>query len=269
MKIIAFHSYKGGTGKTHLSANLATVLARKGYKTVLLDLDFRGPNLQTLTGIETKITINDLLFDPDLSGEDILISFEEKYNIPLFVAYASTDFRKMGDIVRADKKQRQRSLKRILRLRDELSESGFDFVIIDTSPGVQMESIDGLVISDATCLVLKADDFDIAGTKSMVNQLYSLLDSKNYVILNRVVAETCPPEAGVWSEKDMKLVEKFEQTIKDEMRLEVVTSIPCFCEVAREGSRSIFSLKHPEHPFSKYIETLAEKLLEGFFPPPS
>ena len=46
MKIIAFHSYKGGTGKTHLSANLATVLARKGFKTVLLDLDFRGPNLQ-------------------------------------------------------------------------------------------------------------------------------------------------------------------------------------------------------------------------------
>ncbi|MHA1543053.1 MAG: ParA family protein, partial [Candidatus Hodarchaeales archaeon] len=33
MKIIAFHSYKGGTGKTHLSANLATVLARRGFKT--------------------------------------------------------------------------------------------------------------------------------------------------------------------------------------------------------------------------------------------
>ncbi|MHA1236682.1 MAG: tyrosine-protein kinase family protein, partial [Candidatus Hodarchaeales archaeon] len=61
MKIIAFHSYKGGTGKTHLSANLATVFARRGYKTVILDLDFRGPNLQTLCGIEAKTTINDLL----------------------------------------------------------------------------------------------------------------------------------------------------------------------------------------------------------------
>lgn len=264
MRIIAFHSYKGGTGKTHLSANLATVLARRGHKTALLDLDFRGPNLQTLCGIESKITINDLLFDPDLRGNDLLVSFEDQYKIPLFAAFASTDFRKMSDIVRADKKQRQRSLKRILRLRDELSESGFDYTIIDTSPGVQMESIDGLVISDATCLVLKADDFDISGTKSMVAQLYSLLDSKNYVVLNRVVAETCPPEHGVWSEKDMELVNNFEKTITDEMRMDVLTSIPCFCEVAREGSRSIFSLEHPDHPFSKNIEILATRILDGF-----
>jgi chromosome partitioning protein len=264
LKIIAFHSYKGGTGKTHLSANLATALARKGHKTVVIDLDFRGPNLQTLCGIETKVTINDLLFDPDLTGQDILVSFEKEYNIPLFAAFASTDFRKIGEIVRADKKQRQRSLKRILRLRDELSESGFDYTIIDTAPGVQMESIDGLVISDATCLVLKADDFDISGTKSMVTQLYSLLDSKNYVVLNRVVAETCPPEHGIWSEKDLELVGKFEATIRDEMRMEVLTSIPCFCEVAREGSRNIFSLKHPEHPFSQHVEKLADKILQGF-----
>ncbi|MCK5346813.1 MAG: MinD/ParA family protein [Candidatus Heimdallarchaeota archaeon] len=264
MKIVAFHSYKGGTGKTHLSANLATALARRGYKTCILDLDFRGPNLQTLCGVETKTSINDLLFDPDLSSEDILVSFEEEYQIPLFAAFASTDFRKMGEIVRADKKQRQRSLKRILKLRDELSDANFDFTIIDTSPGVQMESIDGLVISDATCLVLKADDFDISGTKSMVTQLYSLLDSINYVILNRVVAESCPPEEGVWSSADLEQVKKFENTIKNEMRMEVLTSIPCFCEVAREGSRNIFSLKHPDHPFSKHIDNLASALLEGF-----
>ena len=264
MKIIAFHSYKGGTGKTHLSANLATVLARRGFKTVILDLDFRGPNLQTLCGVEAKTTINDLLFDPNLTSEDILVSFEDEYKIPLYVAFASTDFRKMGEIVRADRKQRQRSLKRILKLRDELSDANFDFTIIDTSPGVQMESIDGLVISDATCLVLKADDFDITGTKSMVTQLYSLLDSTNYVVLNRVVAETCPPVEGVWSEKDMTLVHNFEKTIQEEMRLGVITSIPCFCEVAREGSRNIFSLKHPDHPFSRYIEKLADALLEGF-----
>ncbi|UCE14212.1 MAG: AAA family ATPase [Candidatus Heimdallarchaeota archaeon] len=264
MKIIAFHSYKGGTGKTHLSANLATVLAQKGFKTALLDLDFRGPNLQTLCGIDANITINDLLFDPDLTGEDILVSFESQYKIPLFAAFASTDFRKMGDIVRADKKQRQRSLKRILRLRDELSDSGFDYTIIDTSPGVQMESIDGLVISDATCLVLKADDFDISGTKSMVTQLYSLLDSINYVVLNRVVAETCPPEHGVWSKSDIELVNQFEKTITEEMRMRVLTSIPCFCEVAREGSRSVFSLDHPDHPFSHHIKELATRILEGF-----
>jgi MinD-like ATPase involved in chromosome partitioning or flagellar assembly len=79
-----------------------------------------------------------------------------------------------------------------------------------------------------------------------------------------VVAETCPPEHGIWSEKDLELVGKFEATIRDEMRMEVLTSIPCFCEVAREGSRNIFSLKHPEHPFSQHVEKLADKILQGF-----
>jgi MinD-like ATPase involved in chromosome partitioning or flagellar assembly len=69
---------------------------------------------------------------------------------------------------------------------------------------------------------------------------------------------------GVWNEADQKMVNQYEDAIKDEMRMEVLTSIPCFCEVAREGSRNIFSLKHPDHPFSHHIENLANKLLDGF-----
>ena len=45
-KIIAFHSYKGGTGKTLLSINLAATYARKGKNVCLLDMDFRAPSLQ-------------------------------------------------------------------------------------------------------------------------------------------------------------------------------------------------------------------------------
>lgn len=261
MKILAFHSYKGGTGKTHISANLAGILAKQGKKVALLDFDFRGPNLQTLFGVEAKRTINDMLFDPNLTGQDILVSFQDEYQIPLYAAFASTDFRKIGDIVRADKKQRQRSLRRILKLRDELSESGFDYTIIDTSPGVQMESIDGLVIADATSLVLKADDFDISGTKSMVSQLYSLLDSKNFVILNRVVADTCPPPSTGWRDEDRKTVDQYESKIQEDLRMPVLQSIPCFCDVAREGSRNVFSLTSPDHPFVNYIKDLGNKLI--------
>ena len=47
-KIVAIHSYKGGTGKTSLSVNLAATYARKGYKVCLMDLDFRAPSLHVL-----------------------------------------------------------------------------------------------------------------------------------------------------------------------------------------------------------------------------
>ena len=44
-KIIAVHSYKGGTGKTSMSVNLAATFAKKGKKVCVFDLDFRAPSL--------------------------------------------------------------------------------------------------------------------------------------------------------------------------------------------------------------------------------
>ena len=44
---IAFHSYKGGTGKTTIAANLASLLAKKGYRVFLLDLDVYAPSLHS------------------------------------------------------------------------------------------------------------------------------------------------------------------------------------------------------------------------------
>ena len=45
---IAIHSYKGGTGKTTMCANLGYLLAVRGYKVCLIDLDFRAPSLHAL-----------------------------------------------------------------------------------------------------------------------------------------------------------------------------------------------------------------------------
>ena len=59
-KIIAFHSYKGGTGKTLLSINLAATYAKNGKDVCLLDLDFRAPSLQarfkSIFGVHTQGT---------------------------------------------------------------------------------------------------------------------------------------------------------------------------------------------------------------------
>ncbi|MFW9913976.1 MAG: ParA family protein [Candidatus Thorarchaeota archaeon] len=260
MKVIAFHSYKGGTGKTHLSSNLAAMLAGKyGKRVCLLDLDFRGPNLATLFGIATEEiegkTLNDLLAH-GTGGDTLLNDFSDIVGGPLFVAFASEDFRKMGEVIRADKRQRHFALKQILRLKDELAEKNFDYAILDTSPGVQMESIDGLVISDIVFLVLKGDDFDLAGTKSMVQQLYSLLDSRNYLIANRVVDEqVCNITIDI-APDEISIKEKAER----EVRIPVLKAISCFCDLPRFGSTGLFVTKYPDHPFSKEIDDLANTI---------
>ena len=45
-------SGKGGVGKTTVAVNLACSMAKKGYKTGLLDIDLHGPNVPKMLGID-------------------------------------------------------------------------------------------------------------------------------------------------------------------------------------------------------------------------
>lgn len=58
---IAFHSYKGGTGKTTIACNFAAQLAKRGNRVGLLDLDIYAPSIQTYFEIEPKRWLNNYL----------------------------------------------------------------------------------------------------------------------------------------------------------------------------------------------------------------
>jgi len=61
-KIVAVHSYKGGTGKTLLSVNIATTFAKQGKNVCLFDLDFRAPSLfAILNKPNSEYWLNDYL----------------------------------------------------------------------------------------------------------------------------------------------------------------------------------------------------------------
>lgn len=75
-KCIAFHSYKGGTGKTTLACNLAALLVKRGYNVCLLDLDVYAPSMQTYYGITPKHWINDYL-NSNATIKDIMINLTD------------------------------------------------------------------------------------------------------------------------------------------------------------------------------------------------
>src|SRR3989442_2457855 len=81
-KVIAVHSFKGGTGKTTLTANIAAVLA-KNRRVGVMDLDLSGPGLHVLFGLkksEIKATLTDI-FLGDGTPADVLIDLSQRVKL--------------------------------------------------------------------------------------------------------------------------------------------------------------------------------------------
>src|SRR3954454_16893128 len=65
-QIVSIHSYRGGTGKSNLTANLATAVAMLGKRVGVVDTDIQSPAIHVLFGLDDKqITraVNDFLYD--------------------------------------------------------------------------------------------------------------------------------------------------------------------------------------------------------------
>ena len=65
-KIISIHSYRGGTGKSNLTANLAVCLASSGKRVAVVDTDIQSPGIHMLFGLEDTTglrTLNDYLWE--------------------------------------------------------------------------------------------------------------------------------------------------------------------------------------------------------------
>jgi septum site-determining protein MinD len=253
-KIIAVHSYKGGTGKTSLSVNLAATYARKGKKVCLMDLDFRAPSLHAIFKKQNlDYWLNDYL-NGICEIDKVLVDATNDYGNggKLMIALANPSTEAIRDMTAKDRKWEMKALGRLLSLRSSLlSDLGLDYIIFDTSPGLQYSSINAIVTADVVLVVTSLDASDINGSQRMTSELYDLFEKKTGILINKVIADYLS------SEKEQK---KFDKYIKNIHSLPVLATIPCFCEVLRAAGDFIFTEERPDHPFTETLENLAAKV---------
>ena len=253
-KIIAVHSYKGGTGKTSLAVNLAASYARRGKKVCLMDLDFRAPSLHALfKDKKAEYWLNDYLNGICEINKVLIDATNDHGNGgKLLVVLANPSTEAIRDMTAKDRKWEMKALGRLLSLRSSLlNDSCLDYLILDTSPGLQYSSINAIVTADVVLVVTSLDASDINGSQRMTSELYDLFEKKTGILINKVIADYLS------SEKEQK---KFNKYIKSIHTLPVLATIPCFCEVLRAAGDFIFSEEKPDHPFTETIEKLATKL---------
>jgi MinD-like ATPase involved in chromosome partitioning or flagellar assembly len=252
--IIAVHSYKGGTGKTLLSVNLASTYAKRGRNICLFDLDFRAPSLHAAFKAEGNgYWLNDYL-NGTCDIKKVLVELDPriKGSGRLFVGLANPATEAIREMSAKDRKWEMRALGRLLSLKTSLlNDMHLDHIIFDTSPGLQYSSINAIVSADVAVVVSSLDASDIKGTQRMTHELYDLFEKKTGIILNKILA-------GIMSTPSKKkaLLEKLRAI----HNLPIIDIIPCFCEVLEAGGTYIFTVERPEHPFTAILNEVATKV---------
>jgi MinD-like ATPase involved in chromosome partitioning or flagellar assembly len=251
-KIVAVHSYKGGTGKTLLSINLAATLVSQGKNVCLFDLDFRAPSLFAILGMEsTECWLNDYLNGTCDIGK-VLVDISKK--VPgggkFFVGLANPATEAIRDMSAKDRKWEMRALGRLLSLRNALlNEKGFDYLVFDTSPGLQYSSINAIVTADFVVVATTGDKSDVDGTRRMLRELYNLFEKKTGLVINKVL------DASSLSKR-----QEMGKKIREVYQVPMLGLVPCFCDILRAEGGLIFCRDKPDHPFTKILDEMAKKI---------
>jgi chromosome partitioning protein len=259
-KTLAVHSYKGGTGKTTLVTNLAATYAQQGLKVCLIDVDLYAPSLSIYFKKTPEMYINDLL-SGDAQISDILFDLTPELDLKgnLWLGFANPRKEAIQEIeIKHDLKWQLTALKRLLAAKKELIDKyQLDYLFLDTSPGIRYWSVNTLAAADTLLLLMKDSDMDIEGTRKMINDIYDSLSrfgSKYYVVLNKVPGQATFNESIDISQTSW--IEEVERVVG----AQVIGSIPCFCDIQFNRHEYLFAIKQPNHPFSKSISAVSEKI---------
>ena len=163
-RIVAFANQKGGVGKTTTAVSTAVLLARLGYRVLLVDIDPQG-NATSSLGVEKR----DLLY----SGYDVLVD-----QLPVGRAVAVTDRRNLDlvpataalagaevELVQVERRERRLAL----ALNAVLDR--YQIVLIDCPPSLGMLTVNALTAADDVIVPIQCEFLALEGVSQLVTTI--------------------------------------------------------------------------------------------------
>lgn len=216
-------------------------------------MDFRAPSLYSLFETELpKYWLNDYL-NGVCKSDEMLQSSSHKIlkGGKLFVGFANPSTKAIVEMSAKNPKWKMQALQRLFGLRKSLlKERGFEYLILDTSPGFQYSSINSVVAADIALIVTTPNESDISGTQEMVHFLYGRIGKEIMILLNKV------PSDRVKSEELKKLKDVFASK-----KTVFCDDMACFCDVPVSEDPCFFACEKEDHPFSKGLRKIVSRLM--------
>lgn len=254
-KIVSIHSFRGGTGKSNTTANLAAQVALAGKRVGVVDTDIQSPGIHVLFGLDEKKmgkTMNDFLHDRATIREIGLPIHENVGDaeglsklrgafIWLFpssikgteisqILKEGVDFNKLNE-----------------GLQGTISEFDLDYLFIDTHPGLNEETLLSIATSDVLIIILRPDNQDLQGTSVTVDIARSLDVPHLLLMVNKALPKY--DFAGI------------KRDIEAQFNEQVAAVLPLSFDIADNASRDLFSLRFPDHDWSRGLKQVADAIL--------
>ncbi|HFI6459865.1 TPA: septum site-determining protein MinD [Escherichia coli] len=135
-RIIVVTSGKGGVGKTTSSAAIATGLAQKGKKTVVIDFDIGLRNLDLIMGCERRVVYDFVnVIQGDATLNQALIKDKRTENLYILPASQTRD---------KDALTREG----VAKVLDDLKAMDFEFIVCDSPAGIETGALMALYFAD-------------------------------------------------------------------------------------------------------------------------
>ncbi len=247
-KIIAIHSFRGGTGKSNTTANLACLLAAKGKRVGIIDTDIQSPGIHVLFNlapVDIAFSLNDFLWGkceiagaahdlsavlgPGVSGKLILIPSSIRTGDIARVLHYGYDINLL--------KEGYQTL---------IKHFALDYLFVDTHPGLNEETLMSIAIADILLILLRPDQQDYQGTAVTVEVSRQLEVPEMFLVVNKAPAALA---AGALASK-----------VAAAYSCDVAGVLPHADEMMTLGSAGLFCLRYPDHAVTREMDQIIRRI---------
>ncbi|HEX5688575.1 MAG TPA: MinD/ParA family protein [Roseiflexaceae bacterium] len=248
-KIISVHSFRGGTGKSNITANLAALLAASGRRIGVVDTDIQSPGIHILFGVDEASvahSLNDYLWgrcDIQQAAIDVTTQAGAAIEGRIFLIPSSMKSGEIARILRegCDARVLTSGFRKLIKTLD------LDILLIDTHPGLNEETLLSIALSHALVMIMRPDQQDYAGTAVALEVATALNVPRLLMCVNKVLPVFEP--------------ESVRAQVAQTFDCEVAAVIPHSDEMMLLASAGIFALRYPDHPISTILGHVSARLL--------
>ena len=239
-KIVAMHSYRGGTGKSTTAANLGVLLARRGYRVAIVDADLQAPAM-------------DVLLPPDegkpWSLVDYLLGLCEIEDAVhalsgnLYLVPARCEVAKTDEIMARgyDVGLLRDGFDRLIEVLE------LDVLMVDTHAGISNETATSIGIADELLIVTRAARLDLTGAAESIALANRLNCPRRAVVVNLAAGADMPT--------------RLRADVEAVYGANISAVVPYTPELATLAGEQLFVTACPDHPLVESYHRIIDALM--------